>query len=134
MKKLKGKSPKTTKNDTTRASGYGNTRIKRHKIDYWESYEVKKEELESLENGSRSDKFLEFGIATASAFISFLIAFFSVDPTKQERLYYSYLLVIIALGLASALLIFLWLCERGNNKSIFDQIRKRPLEEEGPNS
>ena len=115
--------------NNTRQSSYGTTSIKRHTIDHWESFEVKKEELDLLENGKQSDKFLEFGIATTSIFVSFLIAWFSVDFENQQKLYSLYLTIWIITLLASVILIILWLCNRNRIKSIFDEIRNRPLAE-----
>lgn len=112
-----------------RKSGYGETRIKRHKISEWESYEVKKEELDILSKGGQSDKFLEFGIATASSGVSFFIAWLSIEFEDKPKLYMFYLMIFIILSLATLILIVLWLSSRKNKQSVIDEIKNRPLDE-----
>lgn len=112
-----------------RKSGFGDTQVRRHKINDWESYEVKKEELDSLENGCQSDKLLEFGIATSSSFVSFFIAWCSVDYGNQTKLYHIYLIIWISLLIASIVLLCLWWHGRRNKNNIFETIKNRPLDD-----
>lgn len=130
MTKHKGTSSKISAKKDTRKSNFGDTRIRRHKINEWISYEVKQEELDLLEKGSQSDKFLEFGIAAATACISFFIAWLSVDYKEQEKLYVIYMIIFIIFLITSLILLLLWHSSKGNLKSVYEEIKNRPLDEE----
>ena len=111
-------------------SGFGDTRIRRHKIKEWESYEVKKEELEALEKGTHSNKFLDFGIGSGTAGMSFIIAWLSTNKQTQQDLYIAYLITWIILLIIGITLLIIWCISRNSLLSIFDEIKNRPIEDE----
>lgn len=115
---------------TKRKSGYGDTHITRHIITNWESYEVKKEELDSLEKGYQGNLLLDFGFVTVSGSISFLIAWSQVNINENKMLYHIYLLVWIVLGIISVILLALWFSNRNKYKATFQEIRNRQSRED----
>lgn len=110
--------------------GFGTSRIKRHRIDNWEYFEVKKEELDILQNGSQSDKLFDCAIACGSAGISFFIAWLATDYNKNQNLFHMYLTIWIILVAICIIFFILSSINRKKNKNIFEEIRKRTMVED----
>lgn len=108
-----------------RKSGKGDTLVCHHKIVKIDFYEISEEELNQLEHGTQSDKYLEFGIASSSAFIAFFIAWKSTDIETQAELRSNFFTVMIVTAVIAIIFLILWYVGRKNRKDLIAKIRAR---------
>jgi hypothetical protein len=99
-------------------------KVIRHPVDSLNLYEVREDELESLEKGSHGSLALNFGIFLLSTGISFLIALIvnEIEPGRKHDIF----VAVTALGLVigTALLIVWWLT-RVRVKDVIKKIKAR---------
>lgn len=108
-------------------SGFGSTPIIRHKIEKFETYEVKSEELDILSKNSTSDLFLEFGIFCGSIFFSFLCSLLVLDFESSPKAFYTYICISILSFILFVLFIIIWYRMRAKRDEIIDTIKSRKV-------
>lgn len=108
-------------------TGFGSTPIIRHRIEMFETYEVKSEELEDLSKNSNSDLFLEFGIFCGSVFSSFLCSLLVLDFNTSPIAFYSYICICVLSFILFLLFACLWYRMRKKKNDIIKAIKSRKV-------
>jgi hypothetical protein len=87
-------------------------------------YLISEAELDTLATGGPDSIFLTFATFFFSAFISFLITLATTE-IKNDRLFYSFLIVCCISGIAALVLGALWWRNRVSSKRLVKEIKRR---------
>jgi hypothetical protein len=99
--------------------------IKRGRVDSLSIYEIREDELNTIEKGSNSSIYLNFSIFLISIGISFLIALLTSDY-KDKILTFTIFCVVTGIGFIIGLfLLILWLREKDDFKDVIKNIKER---------
>lgn len=109
-------------------NGFGTTKAILHKLDDIEIFPVTADQLDELEKGSNSDLFLDFGIALASIFASFLCSLIVLDFEKSPKAFVFFVIICTVTGILATLMFALWGLNRKNKHQLINKIRKQSVE------
>ena len=99
--------------------------IKRGRVDSLSIYEIREDELNTIEKGSNSSIYLNFSIFLISIGASFLIALLTSDY-KDKILTFTIFCVVTGIGfIIGAFLLILWLREKDDFKEVIKNIKER---------
>ncbi len=99
--------------------------IKKGRVGSVTIYEVKENELETLERGSPNSIYLNFGIALISIGLSFLITLLTVELKDKIIVFTVFALITIVTLIIGFFLMVIWYRSNNDIKTIFKEIRAR---------
>lgn len=95
------------------------------RIDSWKSYEVKEEELETIEKGSPTATYFNISIALLTTAISFLTTLILVDLSSRPKVFIIFSLLTIVGFIVGGILLLLWSQTKNDVKIVCKKIRDR---------
>jgi len=99
--------------------------IRRGRVDSLNIFEIREDELNTIEKGSTTSLYLNFAILLLSIAASFLIALLTSD-FKDKLFTFTIFCVVTAVGFVIGLiLLIMWLCEKNEFKEVIKTIRQR---------
>ena len=118
----------TTKPKNEKLADESQPKIKRGRVDSLNIFEIREDELNTIEKGSTTSLFLNFSIFLLSIAASFLIALLTSD-FKEKLLTFTIFCVVTAVGFVIGLiLLILWFREKDEFKEVIKTIRQRMKE------
>lgn len=108
------------------ASGSSDSEIVRHGPGTFESFTLRENELEKIENYTWGGRFFDFGITCVSVFVALLIAVTTCENMKVDiRAYFNFAMVICVIG---GIAFFIQAYRRSKDrKEFFKRIREREV-------
>lgn len=100
-------------------------KIKRHKFDSLNIYEVTESELETLEKGSPSSIYFNFSIFLLSVAISFFASLLTNDYTNKQSTFIIFLVITIVGFVIGIFLLILWLRTKNSFNEIIQKVKDR---------
>ena len=120
-----GEVVETTKPKNENPSDEKQPVIKRGRVDSLSIFEIREDELNTIEKGSTTSLYLNFSIFLLSIAASFLIALLTSD-FKDKLLTFTIFCVVTAVGFVIGLiLLIMWLREKDDFKEVIKTIRQR---------
>ncbi|MCX7637780.1 MAG: hypothetical protein N2044_08055 [Cyclobacteriaceae bacterium] len=103
-------------------------KIKRGRVDSLSIFEIREDELNTIEKGSTTSLYLNFSIFLLSVAVSFLIALLTSD-FKDKILTFTIFCVVTTVGFIIGLvLLIMWLRQKDDFKEVIENIRQRMKE------
>jgi hypothetical protein len=103
----------------------GHFKLARGKITSLNVYEVSEYELAIFEDGGTSSTSLSFATFLLSAAISFLIVLFTVDLSKNNKMYFSFFLVTLVGFVLGIFMLISWWKSHRSVRSLGKTVRAR---------
>lgn len=102
--------------------------IKRGRVDSLNIFEIREDELNTIEKGSTTSLYLNFAIFLLSTAVSFLIALLTSN-LKDKLFIFTIFCVVTAVGfLIGLFLLIMWFREKDEFKEVIKVIRQRIME------